>query len=158
MNLLYPNDLTDWVLIYSLLKWGKQYPSHRGTEEIDKMADLSLVPTLSIHISTQRQENTGCYEYRRGEDCVSFLHFYFILFLFCMYGYFACLCVYGPHACLMTREARRDIWILWDWSYRQLWAPMRVLGIEPRSSGKLTCALIPWAISSALFSLFLSTL
>ena len=113
---------------------------YRGTRED---ADLYSVRTFSVHISTQRQENTGCFAYRHVAECGSFLHFDFILFLFCMYGCFACLRVYVPHTCPKAREARRAIWILGDRSYRQLWATMRVLGIEPRSSGKTTCALSP---------------
>jgi len=38
-------------------------------------------------------------------------------------------------------------WICWNWSYRQLWATMQVLGIEPGSSGRPASALNHWAIS-----------
>lgn len=39
--------------------------------------------------------------------------------------------------------------IFWNWRYRQLWAAMKVLGLEPWSSGRIASALNPKAISSA---------
>ena len=38
-------------------------------------------------------------------------------------------------------------WISWNWSYRQLWAVMWMLGIEPRSFRRAVSALNLWAIS-----------
>lgn len=41
-----------------------------------------------------------------------------------------CLC----HVCAVPQEGRRGHRIPWGWSYRELWAAMRVLGMKPRSS------------------------
>ena len=37
--------------------------------------------------------------------------------------------------------------IPWNWSYRRLWAAMKVLGIEPRFSGRVASAFTVWNIS-----------
>ena len=37
--------------------------------------------------------------------------------------------------------------VSWNWSYRQLWAAMWVLGMEPGPSGRAASALNHWAIS-----------
>lgn len=47
---------------------------------------------------------------------------------------------------------------LLNWSYRQMWAAMWVLGIEPRSSEGAANALNHWDISPAPASFFLSSL
>ena len=39
--------------------------------------------------------------------------------------------------------------ISWNWSYRQVWAAIWVLGLEPGSSGRAASALNHWAISPA---------
>ena len=48
-------------------------------------------------------------------------------------------------ACISVKGYR----IPWNWSYRQLWAAMWMLGIEPWSSGRAASALSCWAISPA---------
>lgn len=63
-------------------------------------------------------------------------------------------------------ESRRESQTIWSWSYRELWESMWVLGIEPRSSGKVAIALKLWVIFHphyanllpALFHLVLTTL
>ena len=40
-------------------------------------------------------------------------------------------------------------WVLWYWSYRQVWAAMWVLGMEPGFSGRAVNALNHWTISPA---------
>lgn len=42
-----------------------------------------------------------------------------------------------------------DCQIPWSQSYRQLWSPLWVIGVEPRSSGRAARALICWAIPPA---------
>lgn len=39
--------------------------------------------------------------------------------------------------------------ISWNCSYRWLWNPMQVLGIEPESSGRAISFLSPWTVSPA---------
>ena len=63
---------------------------------------------------------------------------------------FACMCIWAPSTCLVPTEAKRVRKIPWNWSYRWLWATMRVLGTEPRSSGKEARAFNGWVISPAL--------
>ena len=45
--------------------------------------------------------------------------------------------------------------IPWNWNYRQLWAAMWVLGIEPESFGRAVSALNGWIISPACKGLFI---
>ena len=49
-----------------------------------------------------------------------------------------------------------SVWgqIPWNWSYRQLWVAMWMLGIESRFSGRAACALNYWAISPATVKSF----
>jgi hypothetical protein len=58
--------------------------------------------------------------------------YYFILFYGC--GYFFLIYVCVPLECLVSVEARRGCWILWNWNYRWNLAVMWVLGFELRSS------------------------
>ena len=67
------------------------------------------------------------------QTSVFFLNFIFILFY--VYESLACILIYAPHACLVPMEAARGSLIPWNWIYRRLWAA-RVLGIQPRSSGR----------------------
>lgn len=68
---------------------------------------------------------------------------------FYVYRYFAWVCICVPPVCLMPEEARWQRPIHWR-DYRLLWATIRVLGIEPISSGKATNALNCWTISPVL--------
>ena len=67
------------------------------------MTDLYLVRTFSTHISTQRQENTGCYEYRHmAKSVYPFSIFISFCFYFvCMAVLPACVFMYHMHG-LMT--------------------------------------------------------
>ena len=65
-----------------------------------------------------------------------------------------CVWVFWPaymsvHMCVVPREFRRGYHILWNWSYRWLWA-MWLLGIKPKFSGRAASAFNHWAHS--LFS------
>ena len=64
----------------------------------------------------------------------SFLPFLWPIFIFCALVFYlrVYLCVFG---------------VSWNWSYRQLWIAMSVLGIEPGSSGRTISTLDCWAIS-----------
>ena len=66
------------------------------------------------------------------------------LILFYVYGCFACMYV---RLCLVHGEAWRGHQVPWNWSYRQLWAAMWVLGIEPRPFRRATNTLNCWTIS-----------
>jgi hypothetical protein len=46
----------------------------------------------------------------------------------------ACMLIHHMYALHM--ELRRGHWILWNWSYRRLWAAMWVLGTKPQSSAR----------------------
>lgn len=49
--------------------------------------------------------------------------------------------MYLPCACLVSRKAKRECQLLWNWSYKQLGASMFVLGIQSGSSGRAAIAL-----------------
>lgn len=55
------------------------------------------------------------------------------LFLFYVYGHFAYTYMY--YMCIF-RVQKRVLEPLWEWSYKWLLATKRVLGIEPRYSGR----------------------
>lgn len=59
-------------------------------------------------------------------------------FILCVWDF--CLLMYVP-VCLMFEEVRREPRILWNWSYRWLRPTMCVLGIEPKSCGRMVSAL-----------------
>lgn len=65
----------------------------------------------------------------------------FTLILFYGYEYIACLYVYVPCVCLVHKEARKGYQLLWNRSYISLLAPMWMLGLEPRSSGRTASSL-----------------
>ena len=48
-------------------------------------------------------------------------------------GFCLHVCIYIPHAFLVPMEVRRGHLISWNWSYRQLWASMWLVGIKPCS-------------------------
>ena len=58
--------------------------------------------------------------------------------------YFLCALVFCLHTCLCW-----GCQIPWNWTYRQVWAAMWVLGIEPGFSGRAVSVLNLWAISPA---------
>lgn len=59
--------------------------------------------------------------------------------------------------CLVYEYVRRECLVLWDWSYRQLWDSMWVLGIELESSGKAPSALTTGPTPTPInFKIFLS--
>lgn len=64
-----------------------------------------------------------------------------------------CLNLCASYACRSTQEARREYYITWISSYRQLWVTMQILGVEPRSSEKALCGLNHWTNSPALIIL-----
>jgi hypothetical protein len=68
-----------------------------------------------------------------------------IISLFLFYAYEYCACVYISIPYTVSAEARKEHQISRNLSYRQLWAAMWVLGIEPRFSGSPPNY---WAISS----------
>lgn len=74
--------------------------------------------------------------------------------------FFNCVLVFCLHVCLFTmcawylwREARKGCQILWNCSYRQLWASVWVLGAKSCSSARTASILNHWTISSALVCL-----
>lgn len=64
--------------------------------------------------------------------------------LLSVYGYFTCMNICAP------QRPEESIRTSWDWSYRQVWATMWVLTMEPRSSARAAYELSPWAIFPAL--------
>lgn len=50
---------------------------------------------------------------------------------FFLFTYFLCVCMTVHHICAVTREARRECQIPWDWSYRWLWATYRCRESNP---------------------------
>lgn len=54
-----------------------------------------------------------------------------------------CMCI--PRVCLLPEEARRRHWIPLNWSNRQLWAILWMVGSEP---GKAASALNCWALNA----------
>lgn len=60
-----------------------------------------------------------------------FLYLNLYLYLFLLYKCFACMYVCLPFVYLVPVEFRRGNNNLWNMSYRQLWATIKVLGIEP---------------------------
>ena len=82
---------------------------------------------------TQRWENP-C---EIGDDMRRSHHLIFLdIIILKFYVHWCFVCMYVWVCCF-----------LWNWSYRQLWATMWVLRIEPRSSGRVATALNHWAIS-----------
>lgn len=55
-----------------------------------------------------------------------------------------CVCV-RVHTCVThtcrSLKVRKEHWISWNWSYRQLGAALKVLGTEPRYSARMVSAL-----------------
>lgn len=51
-----------------------------------------------------------------------------------------------PCECLVPVKAKRGCQVLWEWSYRHLWAAMRILVIEPRFFRRIASDLNHWAI------------
>lgn len=51
--------------------------------------------------------------------------------LFYAYGCLACMYICVSHLNLVSMEARREHWILWNWSHRLLLAAMWVLELNP---------------------------
>lgn len=45
------------------------------------------------------------------------------------------------YVCLVLTETRKVLWIFWKWSYRQMWAAMRLLGTETGSSARAASVL-----------------
>lgn len=59
------------------------------------------------------------------------------------------------YACLTSTEDRIEHWIPCNWSYRQLWATVWLLGTEPRSSSRAANALNRWTVSSPVFKILI---
>lgn len=78
-----------------------------------------------------------------------FFFFHFHVSRYFVYTYDSILC-----ACLVSMEVRRGHWIPWDFNYRQVWAAMWLLGIEPGSSERVASVLISWATSPVLGVVF----
>jgi hypothetical protein len=86
----------------------------------------------------------------------------FILFIRLKKNLCACVlclhvCMCGRHVCIqcVQRPGKGIGSNAWNWSYRQLWAAMCVLGIEPGSSAKVASAgpsLQSWRSSFRLVS------
>lgn len=76
--------------------------------------------------------------------CLSFF-FHWIY----VYEYFACIYVYATPVYLVPTEDRRGCQNPWNWNYRQLWATVWGLGIDPEFSGRASSALTHWATSPA---------
>jgi hypothetical protein len=66
-----------------------------------------------------------------------------------MYECFACMYVCAPCVCLVPTEVRRRCQILWNWSYKRLWATVWVLGIELGFFVRVASALNCWTTSPA---------
>lgn len=86
----------------------------------------------------------------------SFFSFINILFYYFMYISILPACVCILPVCFLSMEARRRLWVPWDWSYRWLQAILWVLKTEPSSSAKATKTLNLWAKSSGPHFLFLA--
>jgi hypothetical protein len=64
------------------------------------------------------------------------------IWVFCLH-----ICMHTVCVCLVLTEARQGYQISCNWSYRQVWAAMWLLGIEPKSSRKAGSALNIWDLS-----------
>ena len=106
--------------------------------QIHTAASKWLICTKKSFISASNSVTLGC-----------FFSLNFSFFLFYVYKYFTYMYECTPCVCLIP-EIRRRHWIPWNWNYRQLWAIMWVLGIEPRSS--------VWAPSPSFLSFLGGTL
>lgn len=73
-----------------------------------------------------------------------------IIILVCMGVLSACICVYHFPGCLVPSEAGY-LSVGTKWSYKQSWAAMWALGIEPESFGRTASDLNHHAISPAPF-------
>lgn len=133
-----------WVCMF-LSSWCTTYHSNRKVTKLHLMCFL--------HLSVAPLCTTGCLEqmmlhstsFNAGvTDIVLPLLLHLLLYVYvyeCMGLLSACmptLCVW-----LVSREAWRGHQIPWDWSYRQLWAIVWMLGIECGSSKKSDCSLSP---------------
>lgn len=70
----------------------------------------------------------------------------FFLFNFEFFYFILCVWVFCMHECLYAicmqcwqRLATRNLQILWNMNYRQLWVAMLVLGTKSKSSSRATC-------------------
>lgn len=70
----------------------------------------------------------------------------FFKIVFCMHTVVLSACM---SVCAVPMEDKKGCWVLWNWSYRWLWAAMCVLGTKLRPPGKIASALNYWAISPA---------
>ena len=78
----------------------------------------------------------------------SFQKNYFIFIFIEMFILLSWLFIYHIHA--LSAETKRGHCMPWNWNYRQLWASMRMLGIEPRFSGRAASALTAKPLSQSL--------
>lgn len=92
-------------------------------------------------------------------ESVTTVSFVFILEIFCitmgMLDFlnlnFRYMCVFASPVHLLLAKPRRACRILWNWSYRRLWASTWVLGTEPGASGRGASAVLCWAVSPSSF-------
>lgn len=68
---------------------------------------------------------------------------------------FTYMSVHHMHA--LPTEARRGWEILWNFSYRQLWATLQDLSLDLEFAGRAASAVTHWAITWALWKTFLPT-
>lgn len=76
---------------------------------------------------------------------------------FYLWGHFTCMYACAPYVYTVPTEGGGGHWVPWNWSYKWLSDTMRVLGIEPGSSGRTAHTQNHWAISPALL-VYLRTL
>lgn len=78
-----------------------------------------------------------------------------IYFCFYLCVCFSCIYVCDSCTCLVPAEAWEGHQIPWDWSDRQFWATLWVLGSKLRSSARTAPAFYCWATASVWrFSIF----
>lgn len=154
-----------WIMVFLILKRHILVRQHLGSRG-RMIANLRLTWAIYSYTLSRNRD-------RKTYETEAFFFFFFWFFIFLsisfesmmvrdysiflienkfyssVYEYFTCMYVCIPHACLVLAEARRRYWISLDWSYRQMWVALWILGVKSGSSGRTAHVLNCWVISSA---------
>lgn len=64
----------------------------------------------------------------------------------CVFSY-TCGYIYAPHRCVVPLNSSRGCQICWNWSHRQSWASVWMLGTEHWYPARTTSTFNPWETS-----------